>query len=141
MYLTGHIIYNDQYGVIDSFINDQGCMCSIMLTENEQEFDGDITIETISDVCKFTHIFFINSIEILNRRHGDIKYKINLVGTEAYNVMKRISYSNYKKGEEPVTDILKECIVTAGLNYDKDSFDNSKSDVKLKYITSKNDCL
>lgn len=141
LYLTGHIIYNDQYGRVDSFINDQGCMCSVTLTENEQEFDEDMTIETMSKDRKFFHIFFVNSMEILDRKHGTVKYRMNLVGIERYNVLKRICYSNYKKGEEPVTDILKECIVAAGLDYDKDSFGDGKSEVKIKYITSKNDCL
>lgn len=137
--IRGSIEYTDAYGNVDKLLEKPGSYCEIAFVENEQEFDGTLTIEKLSDTNKFYGTFLVENIGITDRRSNQIDYKIDLVSSNVYKCSAVVDYSNYAVGKQPVFDILKACLVQSGFEPDKDSFDAVKSPVKLNYITNGND--
>ena len=117
----------------------QVVLCTVFFAENEQKFDGEITIEKFSEFRRFECQFLVDNIGITERGSNQISYKIDLVSINILKCMRNIQYSNYGDDKQGVFDIFKACLAQAGLTPDKDSFDRVKTGVKLDYITNGND--
>lgn len=139
--LHGRIVYTDKFGIVDQFIDEQFVWCDVMLARSEEEVDGPVVIQKLSDEIRLTHTFLADGIQILSRSKTIINYQIDLVSSNALNCSANIVYSNYDKGPQPVFDILKNCMNIADLQVDTASFDNTRADVDLQYITTGNDSL
>lgn len=140
--LKGELIYTDFYGQLDRYLDKQLAYCQIYFVEMIQEYDGDIIIEKESEDNIFKHIFLIDGLEILEREAQTIKYRIKLISASIFNMLTQIDYSNYALSAEPtIFEILKDCIVQADLEIDKETFETVQTDVRLSYITNGNDTL
>lgn len=139
LFLEGSITYQDNFGVIDKFLEQSIIYVNIEFVQIIQEFDGDITIEKQSDTEKFFHTFIVNGIKILKRENHNITYKLSLVSANWLKCSHTINFSNYKREPEPIFDIIKSMLSINDLRIDKDSFQSVISPVKLNYITNGND--
>lgn len=139
--LHGSLEYEDAYGNVDKLLEKQGAYLDVVLVEDEQEFDGALTIESVSDVSRFCGTFLVESIGITDRRAERISYRMELVSSNAYRCQQTVDYSTYSNGQQTVFDILKACLEEAGIETDRDSFDAVKTSVRLDYITNGNDCV
>ena len=138
-FLEGEIIYQDQYGVIDKFLDKPLTWCVVDFAKIEQKTDKNITVDKKSDVEAFMHIFFVNSIKILSREKNIITYKLTLISDNWLKCIQNISYSNYNTKPQKIFDIIKNMLAVNDLIVDSDSFDSIQSDVKINYITNGND--
>lgn len=142
LWLTGSIIYTDVYGKLDKLLNLQYSFCRIYFAQATTKTDNMIQISEFSEVNKIDHVFFITNVEILDRQKTEIKYKINLVSAHIFCCLSNILYSNYNdQNSINIFDILKTCIIKAGLRVNSESFDNITTTRTLKYITNGNDNL
>ena len=139
LFLEGSLTYQDNYGIIDKFLEKSIIYVGVVFARMEQEFDGEITIEKVSDVHKFTHTFIVNGIKIIKRENHIITYKLSLLSVNWIKCIKNISYSNYQYEPQPIFDIIKSMLSINELNVDKDTFESVSSPVKLHYITNGND--
>jgi len=139
--IKGSIKYSDKYGLVDRFLEKPGTMCDITFIENESKFDGPVTIEKQSETRYFINTMLVENIGITGREGNTIFYNIDLVSDNIFQCETIVDYSNYHAEPQTVFDIMKACLVQAGLEIDKDSFDAVKTAVKLKYITNGNDNL
>lgn len=143
--ITGTLIYVDNSGVIDKFIDDQGVYCNIILSQYIEVTEGNIKILKPSDKPdeNFNHRFIVNNIELIQRKNTAITYKLHLVSINWFICSNIISYSTYKNSPKTIFEILKECI-TDGTNNKLNiykNFENIETNVKIDYITNGNDNL
>ena len=80
-------------------------------------------------------------IKILERQANFVKYDIELVSDNWIQCISNVSYSNYNNAQEPMLQILKNCLVSHGLQVDVESFDKSMCVPKMHYISQCNDNL
>lgn len=139
LYIKGELIYIDKYGEIDKFIDKQFVYCQISNIEHEQKRDGNVTIENLSNIRKFQHIFFVSNIEIRNRQGHEITYCIQLVSANWINCVSSVEYTNYQLAAVDIIDIIKTILTTADLQIHKTTFDAIKSNVSINYLTHVND--
>lgn len=139
LFLEGSLVYQDNYGIIDKFLEKSIVYVNIVFAEMQQKFDGSITIEKQSDTHKFIHNFIVNGIKIIKRENHIITYKLSLVSVNWLKCINNISFSNYNTQPQPIFDIVKSMLSTNGLNIDKNTFETVKSPVKINYITNGND--
>lgn len=139
--IKGELVYIDLYGKLDKFIDRQYAFCQVYFSQIQQQVDGEIMLESEVQDCFLKRIFLIDKINILERNGNAITYKLSLIDSTIFNFQQLITFSNYDRGPEPVFDILKACIQSAGLRVDVDSFDRVSPDVSLNYTTSGKDTL
>ena len=111
LYLSGHLVYKDDHGIVDKYLNKQYAYCSIYFVVKDQKMDGEITIETFSKNEVFSHTFLINGIKILEREGHSVTYDISLVSINWLNCIASFNYTNYNKKSESVTDIICRALV------------------------------
>jgi len=95
----GSIQYTDSYGSVDKFLEKPGSYCEVLFVQNEQYFDGELTVEKVSDKNRFSCMFLIENIGITGRRSNQVDYKIDLVSGNACRCGSNVDFSNY--GQEP----------------------------------------
>lgn len=139
--MHGKIIYTDKFGLVDQFLDEQFVWCDVMLARSDEQVDGPVVVQKLSDTERLTHTFLVDGIQILSRAKTIVDYQIDLVSSTVLNCTSNIVYSNYDRGPQPVFDILKNCIALADLQVDQASFDSVRADVDIPYITTGNDNL
>lgn len=83
----GSLTYRDRYGQVDRFMEDPAATCTVFFAENEQKFDGSVTIERLSEVRRVEVQFLVDGVEIVRRDGRDITYKISLVSVNVMRCM------------------------------------------------------
>ena len=111
--LIGTLEYNDIYGKIDKFLDEQYCTCDIFFGQHLQFYDGNINIDVLPKVEYTKNIFYkkflVQGIHVINRTDKQITYRLELIDYGIYNTISKISYTNY--ANTPVaTDAFKESI-------------------------------
>lgn len=139
--LRGHVIYIDRYAQVDKMLNQHFGYVELLFALNKNENDKQVGIGEIDNDNKFFHEFIAIDIKVLDRKTSIIKYQIDMVSTHWFKCIANLQYSNYGKAPEPLLDIVKNCISTAGLTIDDKTFDKVKSKVQSNYITQLNDNL
>ena len=137
--VRGSITYTDQYGNIDKLLERPSSHCQVLFVRNDIKYDGDIEIEKPSEIERFEQNFLVENLTILERQGDSVKYKIELVTTNIYKCLANIDYTNYNTGNEQIFDIIKGCFQKSELVCDAESFDKTKTKVKIPYITNGND--
>lgn len=138
--IRGELVYTDSYGQLDRYLDKQYAYCQIYFSSIDQESDNNIILERESKDNIFSHIFLIDGIEILERVAQVIKYRIHLISSTIFNLLKTIDYTNYNQLEpEQIFDIIKKCVIQSKLQIDEISFNTLTTNVKLNYITNGND--
>lgn len=107
----GSITYTDETGKLDKCTDQYNVMCQVTLVRNEQQIDGQITLEKLSESDKFIGMFIVDNAEILQRDSTRIKYRLNLVSSNIYKCLANIDYSNYGLSSQSCLDIIKNCAV------------------------------
>lgn len=141
LYLTGEFEYIDSSGALDRFIEDPYAYCDFSFCVIDERQDGGMIIETTSETEYFAHRFYISNIQIRNRKRDMITYRVSLVGYHYYNCLKNIQYSNYSQPAESILKICRNCMIAAGLRMNYQSRNNVSTNVRIKYISQKNDNL
>lgn len=139
--VSGHIIYVDKYAVVDRAFNHHFCYLSIVFAQHKKKTDSTVETKEIDENNKFTHIFFVNDIKVLDRQSSVIKYQINFISLHWLKCFANLQYSNYGKSPESILEIIKNCITQQGLTVDDKTFNGMNVDVKVNYITQLNDNL
>lgn len=137
--LEGSLTYQDNYGIIDKFIEKPIVYVNIIFAQMVQKFDGSITIEKQSDTNRFIHDFIVNGIKILKRENHIITYKLSLVSKNWLKCIQNINFSNYNREPEPIFDLVKSMLSLNDLAIDTNTFQTVSSPVRLHYITNGND--
>lgn len=102
---SGTLEYTDNDNRIDKYLDKTFVYCTISLSELEERSDGDISDSKTGDSLQAR--FFVNNIGILQNLPGIVKYKLILQSPTWTNCIRKISYTNYNKGKEPLFDIVK----------------------------------
>lgn len=139
--MTGSFIYTDNFGVLDKFIDKEFAYCAISIKNLVSNNGNDTKFDKESKTDIFSHVFLVNGIEIFDRQKDVIKYKVTLISQNYIKCIASLSYTNYQDKQEPIIDIIKKMITSAGLKIDKKLFDAVKATSFLNYITSTNDNL
>lgn len=139
LFINGELKYQDNYGVIDKFLDKQFIYIEVIFKEVIQKFDKDITIEKLSETSSFVHKFFVNSIKILDRQKHIITYQLNFLSVHWFQCMSTVNFTNYNKKQESIFNIIKTILMENELIVDTESFKNTVSNVRINYITQKND--
>lgn len=139
LYLEGQLVYKDDHGVVDKYLNKQYAYCSVYFVVNDQKTDGQITVETLSKTQVFSHQFLVNGIKILERVGHSVTYSISLVSVNWMKCIASFNYSNYGKDSESVTDIICRALASCKLKTNWRSFRDNRSGVRIGYITNGND--
>ena len=139
LFLRGYIEYTDTRGEVDIILDKQFAYCEINFIQIDVKSDQDYTIDTPSKTHQLYQKFYIDSIQILDRRENEIKYRFNLVSRNWFQCVSKIDYSNYSTEKEDIVDIIKNLLSYSNLAPNKDTFDLVKSGVKINYITDMND--
>ena len=132
---SGSLVYTDNVGKLDQLFKGGQCGCIVYISEADQQDNQE------AEKRKVIYGFWVDTVQVLERRQQIIRYRINLVGVNMQKCMANIAYSNYGKQAESCLDIFKTCIVASGQDVDQDSFNAVKSDVSINYITNANDNL
>ena len=142
LYMTAELDCVDTGGQIDRFLDKMHVLCYVILVAHKQKNDEAFTVEKIDDDKAFQHVFIVDNIGITDRNNSQITYKIKLASINKIRCSANIAYSNYaidNDEEKSVFNILKACLIQAGLNIDAESFEGITTPVKLDYITNGND--
>lgn len=134
---SGSMEYADNDHRIDKFLDRTFVYCTISLCELKEKSDGDISDSKPGDVLQVR--FFVNNIGIIKNVPGIITYKLMFSSPTWMNCIRKMVYTNYGKGKEPLFDIAKAILTQAKFNIDAQSFTNAQSVVKMNYITNDND--
>lgn len=137
--VRGSVVYRDQYGQVDRLLEEPVVVCTAFFTENEQKFDGSVTLERFSETRRAEIRFLVDGIGITGRDGHAITYRIDLVSANILKCRQNVKYSNYGRGRENVFDIFKACLCGSGIAFDADSFELVKTPVRLGYVTNGND--
>ena len=137
--LHGKIHYIDKYGRCDKFIAQQYTLCMVDFMQLDFKSDSDINIEKPIPGQQLRHVFIVDNVKILNRERHQIEYEFSLTSFNWIKLSAKIWFSNFNSPKESIFEIIKKCLVMNQLQYDKDSFDNIKTEVKINYITNAND--
>lgn len=97
--------------------------CTVTLSELVEKSDGDIVDSKTGDSMQVR--FFVDNIGILKNKPGIVTYKIMLRSPTWTNCIRKISYTNYNKGKEPLFDIVKAILSQAKFDIDAESFTNA----------------
>lgn len=139
LFLEGSLTYQDNYGILDKYLEKSLVYVQVLFIEMVQKFDGQITIEKQSETQRFIHKFIVNGIKIVKRENHIITYNLSLVSANWLKCAKTVNFSNYDKDPMPIFDIVKAMLNTNDLNIDKNTFESVLSPVKINYITNGND--
>lgn len=137
--MDGTLTYLDKYGVIDKYIEKQFAYCQINFNLVDEKYDNQIVVEKLSEDEKFVHTFYMTGIQVLDRKHSEITYKIDLVSVNWFKCISNLSFSNYSSEPQQIFDVIKSMLTLNQLNIDQESFDKVKSSVKINYVTNGND--
>ena len=140
--MTAELDCVDTGGQIDRLLDKMHVLCYVFLAAHKQKNDEAFTVEKIDGDKVFQHIFLVDNIGITDRHDSQITYKIKLTSINKIRCSANIAYSNYaidNDEEKSVFNILKACLIQAGLNIDAESFEAVTTPVKLDYITNGND--
>lgn len=139
LFISGELKYQDNYSIIDKFLDKTFVYIEVIFKEVIQKFDKDVTIEKLSDTSSFVHKFFVNSIKILDRQRHVITYQLKLLSVHWFQCMSTVNFTNYNKKRDSIFNIIKSILMENELNIDTDSFNNTISNIHINYITQKND--
>lgn len=142
LYMTAELECTDSYGAIDQLLEKLCVQCCVILNGHKQKTDNSITIEKYDENKMFRHVFIVDNIKITNRKEQVLTYKITMSSINRLKSMSNITYSNYAVKnikEKGIFNILKNCLLQAGMRVDSDSFDNITTPITLDYITNGND--
>ena len=150
LFLKGELIYKDQLGILDKYIEKNVTYVKVTFKElienaNNSNSSKSIKINTINDLITFSHIFLIESLKINDRKDNIITYKITLVGQNWLQCIKNIHFTNYitknnsKNKCTNIFNIIAAIFGLAGLKINKNTFNYGNSNLELNYITSRND--
>lgn len=137
--VTGHVVYTDQYAMVDKFLSQHICYCYIYFAEHKPAKNADNSIGDPDPKKTFSHTFIVTNIKPLDRQQHKVKYEIDLVSELWFKCIANVQYTNYDRTEEPVFEIFKNCMVTNDLQVDQESFGRTKADVQIPYMTKLND--
>lgn len=153
LFIYGSMEYIDTYGRFDKFITTSNSYITISICEVEEEIKEEKSVgwlnfgskKTVtykySEDKSFLHTFYIEKMEILERKGNALTYKISFVSNLFLSLLKNIRYTNYDLEEESIFDIIKNCMNEVKLKVDETTFDEIVTDVKLHYISTNNDNL
>lgn len=139
LYLTGEMIYVDSYGVVDKYYEKQFTWLAVQFGEVQMQKTENVDSSKLDPENFFSIDFYVTSIELLNRNHHVLTYKISFVSSNWFKAIANISYSNYSKRPETLFDLIKVALSLNDLQVDDKSFDEVKTDVKINYITNGNE--
>lgn len=139
--IDGKILYVDRYAMVDKFLSQHICYCYVYFAEHHHSKSIDDGIGEPDPKRTFSHTFIVTNIKPLERQQHKVKYQIDLTSINWFRCIANVQYTNYDKGQQPVLEILKNCIINAGLKVDKDSFSRTQANVPMNYITKLNDNL
>lgn len=139
LYLTGEMIYIDQYGIVDKYYEKQFTWLAVQFGEVQEQKLEDVDSAKLDPSNFFSIDFYVTSIELLNRNHNVITYKVSFVSSNWFKAIANISYSNYGKRPETLFDLIKTALQLNELKIDDKSFDEVKTNVKINYITNGNE--
>lgn len=137
--LEGEIVYQDNNAMVDKVLERPLVWCDVLLSQMEQKFDEQVTIEKEDESARFRHTFFLDSVKIMKREGHVITYKLSLMSSNWMKCIKHLQFSNYGQRPQPAVDIIKAMLSMNGLTVDKESFERAGSQVKLNYITNGHD--
>lgn len=139
--IDGKIIYMDKYAAVDKLLSQHICYCSVYFAEHVHPKDESTGIGNPDPDRTFQHTFIVTNINPIGRESHFVKYQIDLVSNNWIRCAANVKYTNYDRQEEPVFTIFKNCLSMSGLVPDNDSFSKSNSQVKMNYISRRNDNL
>ena len=139
--VTGKITYVDRYAKVDKLMNQNYPSCVVYFVEHKEPKENQHGYGDPDPQKTFLHTFIVADIKILERQANFVKYDIELVSDNWIQCISNVSYSNYNNAQEPMLQILKNCLVSHGLQVDVESFDKSMCVPKMHYISQRNDNL
>ncbi len=145
LYITGSITLVDNKGYVDRLINQMYPGCKVHFAQVNPKGDNEGTVKAqlnqIQADLIFVHKFYINNIQLIDRKQNVFKYKLQLVSANIFKMLSVLNYTNYHKEPEKIFDIIKALISQAELKIDGQTFGQVVSPVKMFYITNGNDNL
>jgi hypothetical protein len=105
--ITGNMVFQDQGSFLFSKITADGRTFMSFTLEKVGRSNVSAKIE------RFSHIFIITKIDMLERFTEESTYRISFVSLEWYKFNNYLNYSS--EGDKPVLNILEELVKTAGL--------------------------
>ena len=145
LYITGSITLVDNKGYIDRLMNQMYPGCKVHFAQVNPKGDNEGTVKAqlnqIQADLVFVHQFFINNIQLIDRKQNVFRYKLQLVSSNIFKCLSVLNYTNYAKEPEKIFDIVKKLIGQAELTPDGETFGQVTSPVKMFYITNGNDNL
>lgn len=137
LYTEGYIEYEDKQGTIDRITERQVAYCSITFEHDAQKADGDIAPKMIDQSIDLK--FLINNIEILSNVPGMVTYRIHLISENYLNLNRNVNYTNYNDSKTSVTEIIKDILENDAEIKTTNTFEISKSNVNIDYISQEDD--
>lgn len=84
--IDGKIAYTDKYAIVDKFLSEHVCYCSVYFAEHRSPKSGsDDTIGTPDPDKTFQHVFLVTDIKPVGRESYVVKYEIDLVSVNWFN--------------------------------------------------------
>lgn len=139
--LRGRVVYTDRYAFVDRMLDYQFGYLDLTFGLNKKKDDGSIDNNELDESSTFRHKFIASSIKVIDRTVSIIKYQIDIVSISWFKCIANLHYSNYSIGPQPLLDIARDCITTAGLAVDPHSFSVVRSPVSLNYASQLDDNL
>lgn len=138
---SGHLVYIDNTGTLMNFIQNQNEMLYVAFAELKPDSDGNVQSSSIVPGAQLNEMFIIDKIRVVGRNGTALKYQLDLISSNWFNLQSKVNFSNYNTDAgTPIFDILKHCLQDSHMKFDaKCTFNDVQSNVKLKYITSVND--
>ena len=137
LYTEGYIEYEDKQGTIDRIVERQVAYCSIRFEHDSQKADGDIAPKMIDQSIDLK--FLINNIEILSNVPGMVTYRLHLISENYLNLNRNVNYTNYNDSKTSVTEIIKDILENNAEIKTTNTFELSKSNVNIDYISQEDD--
>ena len=139
--LEGELDYSDNEGKVINFIQSTFLNIDVGFTKCKENSDGSISIQELDPKFQFKCSFIVDNIEITGRDQNVISYKFHLVSDNWLKCAQTLDFTNYDKDPEPVISVIQACIKQNNLEVDLSSFESTKANVKLNYMTNGNDDL
>ena len=144
--MRGNIIYADQMGEVDKFLQCQNVKCMITIALMSKKFDSNVdninlsTVKNKSDAC-IQHQFIVDRIRPVRRDDSTIVYEIDLVSSLWFNCTANLdpTLTTYKDQPQKTTQLLKKAMTQAGLEVDAQTFDNVLTDVSIEFMSRDTD--
>ena len=139
--LEGKLVYVDTTGQVARIFGEQTILCQATYQAIKSEKEGGVDIEEWHKDQLFSHTFLVDSVNILSRERSKVIYEIYLVSNSWFKFASYVAYTNYKKGAEAVSDIIKNIFVEHGIAVEDKTFDELKIVPAIPYVSGESETV